>query len=799
MNNDKAQGVRGEVLSILVNSPTTEEIRKSVISETQRASLRHGSTAGTQYDQVSSGEMLRRFREQSLLQRKQSNAVAMETVQDTAHKVVETSRSEDYVIEVPKSGLFDRDEYLIPLYLPTGCSPDQKETTDNSEIDAQKLSVDELAKAAARPIRTLVYCEDDVLFTEYLQEHNLYGASKPLWGLQFDSKFECGNLYKAESVQHRGAPLGAPEEYELTIRPDIYNPSNNSNLTTSKSDSAATAAADSEVGRASLAGGSQWYFFRVMNTKKRTYRFHIGPFSHDVPALRRGMRPVMISEQAYKQEGMGWQRVGQNVIFERNRVTGAYTLSFTFTNEIAKDVLYFAFAPPYTYTQLQNMLYTLAKDDSVRQHFSVRPLCRTLGGNRCDVVTIAENITPARSLAPPESASGFSGSGNAADNTGTSGRMSSPRASAVGRAAGTARSSNAGAVAGGGVAGGAGTTGVETVAEEGDEAAAVVPDFLLKMQRLIQTEKNAKEIKIAEDSRKKIIFITARAHGGETASSWMCEGVIKFLLGDSPTAVELRKAAIFYIIPMLNIDGVVNGFSKRDICGSDLNENWESPSITLHSTLYHTKLLIKQAQASGALFAFFDLHAQAVKDGVAFYSVMPPLTEMQQYYQKVTKLHHQDEKKDIKPTTAAAAASSSALPVSGVLDITKQADPRNYNLAAARRSPLVNLKCCAVKAGAHKAGSARVVAANEFRFPISMTVEASFHLSLTHKKHTAKQLVSSDYARLVWKLLRYFIICAFLHFYFHCFENQFNLCLKILFAFYFGAGLGAFCALRWQM
>lgn len=705
MDNDKSQGARREVISLLVNAhtqPVDHESRQSIALGSPRASLRNGSVSGGQYDQISSGDMLRRFREQSI-QRKQSTAVTVEAIKETAY-VGEMPRSEDYVIEVPKSGLHDRDEYVVPLFLPTGCSTVENEQEATTAIQEQQRA-DETKKGAAKPIRTLVYCEDDVLFNEYLQEQGLQSATRPLWGLQFDSRFECGNLYQAESVQHRGAPLGAPEEYELTIRPDIYN------CTTAPSDPASA-----------LTRGSQWYFFRVQNTKKRTYRFHIGPFSHDVPALRNGMRPVMISETAYKHGGVGWHRVGQSVTFAKNS-TGAYTLSFTFTNETPKDVLYFAFAPPYTCTQLQNMLYTLAKDPSVRQNFSVRPLCRTLAGNRCDVVTISENITPPGPVAPDH-----------AGGSGANSRQSSPRVSMAGRAAAGGRASVVGA-----------PVPVEPVAEEEE---AVVPDFLLKMQKLIQTEKNAKDIKAAEDNRKKVVVVTARVHGGEPASSWVCEGVIKFLLGTSPTAVELRKSVTFYIVPMLNPDGVVNGFSKRDIGGSDLNEYWESPSATLHSTLYHTKQLIKQAAPNCTLLAFLDLHGQAVKDGVALYSVMPPPTEMQLYYQQVNKFHHHDgKKKDEDPA------------VSGLLDISKQADPRTYNLAAARRSPLVNLKNCAVKAGANKAGSARVVAAQEFRFPISMTVEVSCHLSLAHKQFAAKQLVSSDYARFVLVPCLLFIFC----------------------------------------
>ena len=48
-------------------------------------------------------------------------------------------------------------------------------------------------------------------------------------------------------------------------------------------------------------------------------------------------------------------------------------------------------------------------------------------------------------------------------------------------------------------------------------------------------------------------------HPGEVQSSFALEGLVEFLLGDSEEANSIRSRFIVYVVPMLNIDGVING------------------------------------------------------------------------------------------------------------------------------------------------------------------------------------------------------------------------------------------------
>jgi hypothetical protein len=79
-----------------------------------------------------------------------------------------------------------------------------------------------------------------------------------------------------------------------------------------------------------------------------------------------------------------------------------------------------------------------------------------------------------------------------------------------------------------------------------------------------------------------VVWIVARQHPWETASSWAVEGLMKYLVSDEPSAIEIRKNMTFKIIPMANPDGVVNGVTRFNAKGIDLNRHWnkEDPFST---------------------------------------------------------------------------------------------------------------------------------------------------------------------------------------------------------------------------
>ena len=122
-------------------------------------------------------------------------------------------------------------------------------------------------------------------------------------------------------------------------------------------------------------------------------------------------------------------------------------------------------------------------------------------------------------------------------------------------------------------------------------------------------------------SDKPIVILSARVHPGETNASWIMEGILDFLTSDTPEADELRTHFMFKIIPMLNVDGVINGNHRCGLTGEDLNRRWQDPNQQLHPVIYHSKGLMSYIRQvlSKEIFLFCDFHGHSRKKNVFLY------------------------------------------------------------------------------------------------------------------------------------------------------------------------------------
>ena len=122
-----------------------------------------------------------------------------------------------------------------------------------------------------------------------------------------------------------------------------------------------------------------------------------------------------------------------------------------------------------------------------------------------------------------------------------------------------------------------------------------------------------------EMKKRKGVVVSSRVHPGETNSSFMMKGVIDYLLGPSLGARMLRDTFVFKIVPMLNPDGVINGNTRCNVSGFDLNRCWQSPDKKLHPTIVHMKQLLTDFQKERELLLYCDLHGHSRKKNMFCY------------------------------------------------------------------------------------------------------------------------------------------------------------------------------------
>lgn len=131
--------------------------------------------------------------------------------------------------------------------------------------------------------------------------------------------------------------------------------------------------------------------------------------------------------------------------------------------------------------------------------------------------------------------------------------------------------------------------------------------------------------------RKKYVIITGRVHPGESNSSLMMQGFIKYLMGNSLQAKELRKRIIFLIVPMINVDGVIAGNYRTSMAGNDLNRRYIEPDQRVHPEVCLIKTLVQELITGRKkdkntpqvidedIMCFADMHGHSRKKNVFVY------------------------------------------------------------------------------------------------------------------------------------------------------------------------------------
>ncbi|GGF55887.1 M14 family metallopeptidase [Alteromonas lipolytica] len=104
---------------------------------------------------------------------------------------------------------------------------------------------------------------------------------------------------------------------------------------------------------------------------------------------------------------------------------------------------------------------------------------------------------------------------------------------------------------------------------------------------------------------KRNIWITARQHPGESMAEWCAEGIIGRLLDEQDgIARSLLDKAVFYIVPNMNPDGSARGHLRTNAVGTNLNREWETPSLQASPEVYY----VLNAMHEVGVDMYLDLH-----------------------------------------------------------------------------------------------------------------------------------------------------------------------------------------------
>jgi murein tripeptide amidase MpaA len=104
---------------------------------------------------------------------------------------------------------------------------------------------------------------------------------------------------------------------------------------------------------------------------------------------------------------------------------------------------------------------------------------------------------------------------------------------------------------------------------------------------------------------KRVCWVIARQHPGETMAEWWMEGFLHRLLDPAdPVAREVLKRAVLNVVPNMNPDGSRRGHLRTNAAGANLNREWQNPTMERSPEVF---LVRRAMQESGVDFCL-DVH-----------------------------------------------------------------------------------------------------------------------------------------------------------------------------------------------
>jgi hypothetical protein len=179
------------------------------------------------------------------------------------------------------------------------------------------------------------------------------------------------------------------------------------------------------------------------------------------------------------------------------------------------------------------------------------------------------------------------------------------------------------------------------------------------------------------DQDKKVVWLQARQHAWETATSCVLEGALRFITSDDLQARKLRERVIFVFTPMLDPDGCATGKVRFNANGYDLNRHWDEIDLRRKDFLhqmpeiwYAKKAIVGFVNSGQAIDLMVNLHN----------------TETNEYVETQAK---EENEKALMHRFFDTLASDTSFDPSGPLRFASVADRTTNSLYKERRIPVL--------------------------------------------------------------------------------------------------------------
>ena len=120
------------------------------------------------------------------------------------------------------------------------------------------------------------------------------------------------------------------------------------------------------------------------------------------------------------------------------------------------------------------------------------------------------------------------------------------------------------------------------------------------------------------------VWLTARNHAGETPGSYVLEGFLNWAVSGEAGARQLRREARVHVIPMVDVDSVVQGAYGKGRPPRDYGVSWSDQ--TPFEAVREIRRMIAASTGHAPYVLFLDLHAPTPQDGHYCYVVEPEQT-----------------------------------------------------------------------------------------------------------------------------------------------------------------------------